>query len=328
MAPPSPHRSSILNLFKAGVPPVDIIKRLGVPSRTVYDSISRFKKLGTFLDRCGRGKKPTVVTPDRIKAVKERIRRNPQHQKNGEGQAETYLLPCKKAAILSEATTKKRLERSKKLLQRTRNGEHLVTVFSDEKLFTLQAEFNPQNHRVLAETSEEAFANGRTIHQASHPASVMVFGAVCADGKSPLLFVDQGVKINKEVYISQILEKTLLPWAQKHFNGRRWVFQQDGAPAHTAKLSQQWCETHLPAFIPKDEWPPSSPDLNPLDYSIWGVLQNKVNAKPHSSIEALKKTLVKEWDALSPEYLRATIDAYPRRLRAVIEKRGGRMEQY
>ncbi|EFO97645.1 hypothetical protein CRE_15908 [Caenorhabditis remanei] len=161
----------------------------------------------------------------------------------------------------------------------------------------------------------------------SHPASVMVFGAVCADGKSPLLFVDQGVKINKEVYISQILEKTLLPWDQTHFNGRHWVFQQDGAPAHTAKLSQQWCETHLPAFIPKDEWPPSSPDLNPLDYSIWGVLQNKVNAKPHSSIEALKKTLLKEWDALSPDYRRATIDAYPRRLRAVIQKRGGRMEQ-
>ncbi|EFO90275.1 hypothetical protein CRE_23050 [Caenorhabditis remanei] len=76
MAPPSPHRSSILKLFKAGVVPVDIIKRLGVPSRTVYDSISRFKKLGTFLDRRGRGRKATVVTPDRIKAVKERIRRN------------------------------------------------------------------------------------------------------------------------------------------------------------------------------------------------------------------------------------------------------------
>ncbi|EFO90849.1 hypothetical protein CRE_15212 [Caenorhabditis remanei] len=131
----------------------------------------------------------------------------------------------------------------------------------------------------------------------------MVFGAVCADGKSPLLFVDQGVKINKEVYISQILEKTLLPWAQKHFNGRRWVFQQDGAPAHTAKLSQQWAN-----------------DPRPRQTSIlWTT--------PSGGIEALKKTLLKEWDALSPEYLRATIDAYPRRLRAVIEKRGGRMEQ-
>ncbi|EFP11201.1 hypothetical protein CRE_30695 [Caenorhabditis remanei] len=74
MASPSPHRSSILNLFKAGVAPVDIIKRLGVTSGTVYDLISRFKKLGTFLERRGRGRKATVVTPDRIKAVKERIR--------------------------------------------------------------------------------------------------------------------------------------------------------------------------------------------------------------------------------------------------------------
>ncbi|CAD6190017.1 unnamed protein product [Caenorhabditis auriculariae] len=65
MAPPNPHRSSIMHLFKARVAPVDIIKKLGVPSRTVYDSISRFKKLGTFLDRY------------RIKAVKERIRRYP-----------------------------------------------------------------------------------------------------------------------------------------------------------------------------------------------------------------------------------------------------------
>ncbi|EFO87874.1 hypothetical protein CRE_05599 [Caenorhabditis remanei] len=284
MAPPSPHRSSILKLFKGGVVSVDIIKRLGVPSRTVYDSISRFKKLGTFLDRRGRRRKATVVTPDRIKAVKERIRRNAHRsiRKMAEGM---------------------RISR-----------RSLGRIVKDKlKLTCYRRNFGP--------------ARPGPIFDKSDPASVMVFGAVCAYGKSPLLFVDQGVKINKEVYISQILEKTLLPWAQTHFNGRHWLFQQDGAPAHTAKLSQQWCETHLPAFIPKDEWPPSSPDLNPLDYSIWGVLQNKVNAKPHSSIEALKKTLLKEWDALSPDYLRATIDAYPRRLRAVIQKRGGRMEQ-
>ncbi|CAP32292.1 Protein CBG13505 [Caenorhabditis briggsae] len=60
--------------------------------------------------------------------------------------------------------------------------------------------------------------------------------------------------------------------------------------------------------------------------SIWGVLQNKVCARPHSSVEALKKKLVEEWDKLSVEYLRATVDAYPRRLRAVIAAKGGRIE--
>ena len=26
------------------------------------------------------------------------------------------------------------------------------------------------------------------------------------------------------------------------------IFMQDGAPAHTAKLTQEWCEQNLPAF--------------------------------------------------------------------------------
>jgi len=36
----------------------------------------------------------------------------------------------------------------------------------------------------------------------------------------------------------------------------------DGAPAHTAKLAQNWIATNC---IGKAEWPPNSPDLNPLN---------------------------------------------------------------
>ncbi|CAF2192473.1 unnamed protein product [Rotaria magnacalcarata] len=35
--------------------------------------------------------------------------------------------------------------------------------------------------------------------------------------------------------------------------------------------------THFPCFIDKDHWPPSSPDLNPLDYCIWDELAHQVN---------------------------------------------------
>ena len=34
-------------------------------------------------------------------------------------------------------------------------------------------------------------------------------------------------------------------------------------------------------------WPPSSPDHNPLDYAIWGVLENKTNATSHPNIGSL-----------------------------------------
>ena len=30
--------------------------------------------------------------------------------------------------------------------------------------------------------------------------------------------------------------------------------------------------TICPGFVKKDEWPPNSPDLNPLDYHVWGAM--------------------------------------------------------
>jgi len=34
-------------------------------------------------------------------------------------------------------------------------------------------------------------------------------------------------------------------------------------------------ERKVPDFIPQTLWPPNSPDLNPVNYSIWSVLQEK-----------------------------------------------------
>ena len=59
--------------------------------------------------------------------------------------------------------------------------------------------------------------------------------------------------------------------------GRDWVFQQDGARPHSHHLTQQWCRDNFPWFIDNDCWPPNSSDLNPLDYSIWDELVNRIN---------------------------------------------------
>jgi len=42
-----------------------------------------------------------------------------------------------------------------------------------------------------------------------------------------------------------------------------FIFQQDRAPAHTAKLAQNWIAANCSDFVGKDKWPPNSPDLNP-----------------------------------------------------------------
>jgi hypothetical protein len=58
------------------------------------------------------------------------------------------------------------------------------------------------------------------------------------------------------------------------FNGQEEVFQQESAPAHKAKTTQEWLQRNAPAFISAEDWPLGSPDLNPMDYKLWCVLED------------------------------------------------------
>ena len=46
-----------------------------------------------------------------------------------------------------------------------------------------------------------------------------------------------------------------------------------------------------------------SADLNPLEYAIWGVLENKSNATSHRHIGWLKTAIEKEWNKMSKEFI-------------------------
>jgi len=46
---------------------------------------------------------------------------------------------------------------------------------------------------------------------------------------------------------------------------------QDSAPSHRAKATQNFLRDNTPDFISSQEWTPRSPDLNPLDHSVWDI---------------------------------------------------------
>ena len=104
-----------------------------------------------------------------------------------------------------------------------------------------------------------------------------------------------------------------------------YVFQQDGAPAHTAKNVQEWLGSNM-NFWPKDFWPPQSPDLNPLDYSVWTHIESKACKVRHSSVEELKSSVNRSWASMRKDFIRKVCKGFRPRLSRVIAAEGGHIE--
>jgi len=75
----------------------------------------------------------------------------------------------------------------------------------------------------------------------------------------------------------------LLP-AIRGVYGNDFVFQQDSAPAHCARATVEVLCQETPDFLASNHWPPNSPDLNPVDYEIWAVMQRRAYTRDKSIV--------------------------------------------
>ena len=214
-----------------------------------------------------------------------------------------------KRQCLSETVKQKRLERSKVLLNELKSG----TVWSDEKIFTLEQAHNLRYVRVLGKKASDIPYDVKSVLRTMKPASVMVWAAISKTWRSPLIFVEEKAKINSKVYIEKILQP-MIASANVHFGDETlWTFQQDGATAHTANITQSWCRENLPRFWSKEKWPPCSPDLNPMDFSIWSVLETSACSKVHHSVQDLKASLERAWREIPQNTMRTAVEDVRRR---------------
>jgi len=104
-------------------------------------------------------------------------------------------------------------------------------------------------------------------------------------GFTDLIFVDPWVKVNGSYYRDVLLSQKLLP-VMREVSGEFFIFQQDSAPAHRARDTVRFLEQTKPAFIAPDLWRPNSPDLNLVDYKIWGI------------VDQLKQRLLDVWHGM------------------------------
>jgi inhibitor of nuclear factor kappa-B kinase subunit alpha len=338
-------RQVIVGLYESGMNGYAIYKMLkssGYAKSTVYDVIARYTTSNTTARKHGSGTICSQRTPALVKRVRERIRRNPQRslrkmapQLNISARTlgrvvkenlhmKTYS--CRRADDLTPLQIEKRVTRCKAFIQRHGDLDVRRILFSDEKIFTVEAKKNAHNNKFYAINSISLPASKRIVKKRQFPEKLMVWLGASYHGLTPVHFVEEKAKVNQHYYLHSVLEPLVLPRSQTMFAGENWVFQQDGATSHTARLIQNWCSVHLPSFITKDQWPPASLDLNPLDYYVWGRLEANVNRTQHRSLASLRSSIEAVCAALPFEELRASIDSWWKRLRACIRSKGHRFE--
>ena len=127
--------------------------------------------------------------------------------------------------------------------------------FSDEKMFTIDPVRNRQNERYVCFPNYKVADEDKFLEKTKHPASLMMLGVVASTGEvCPPVWFPAGYRLVAKDYVKS-LEKMVVPWimsVMSKYPGRTYVFQQDGAPAHTATITQKYLGKAMASFWAKD----------------------------------------------------------------------------
>lgn len=275
-----------------------------VSHTTINEWIRRFKESGTISLRKPSGRPRSIRTKNMIRKVKQHLL-TAKKKKSTRRLAKQFLISRRSMQRLirfdigwksyvkrltPKLTPQQKLKRmvfGRWVRKHVRKSMTKDILFSDEKRFDIDGIYNKQNDRIWAPNRLQADINGGTHQKTKFPTGVMVWLGVCYFGATRPVIIEKGT-INTARYIKEILPIALKDG--KKLMGNKFTFQQDGASAHTSQQTQTWCKAHFWDFWPKSRWPPNSPDLNPLDYSIWSELCTQMNWSKVSN----KTTLIKE----------------------------------
>jgi len=216
-----------------------------------------------------------------------------------------------------EGSKDKRLAKCVKLLSKYSRDDNMLWFFSDEKNFCQDQVFNRQN-RWLAMGSKDVVKLMKTELEDT----VTVFGVISSDGDiMPPHIIETGVRVDTDVYLD-VLSSVVFPWIEKVAHGRPWVWQQDKSQCHVSDKTIDWLKENAYDFVDKETWPPNSPDLNPVDYFFWGVLEAKINRRRHDNKASLMESIRREATNMGSELVRKACRQFRRRVEQVIETEG------
>ena len=106
---------------------------------------------------------------------------------------------------------------------------------------------------------------------------------------------------------------------QPNFSSGNGIFQQDNAPCHKYQATLAFLQDNQ---IEVMDWPPYSPDLNPIE-NLWAILKRKIERVPRQTKEAVVNRVRDSWNMDLMNAREELSASMPHRIRACIESKGG-----
>jgi hypothetical protein len=239
----------------------------------------------------------------------------------------------KPGKLLTAATRRKRLE----FCRANRSRSWGATLFTDRKKFLFSY---PDS--IVPSTSWVVEGGRREALTVNHPQAVNVYVGLCKYGLTRLHIV-AGTSGAKSAYKNQqgkgarnitmqeyrdVLKSTLLPEGRRLFSMHgisTWLLQQDNDPTHKAAGSEvaQWRTQHYSSVSILPNWPPNSPDLNPIE-NLWSYLQAKMDENGCATFSEFKAALVLEAKSITKTYCSKLVDSMHKRIAECIRLEGAK----
>jgi transposase len=191
-------------------------------------------------------------------------------------------------------------------------------VFSDETYIDVDSSVRSQYVR---RSRDEACTTLHANSRRQYRQRVLFWGCFSGIG-GPGPMVDITGTMRTCNYVTT-MQQHLLPHLIQLENStltRGVVFMQDNAPCHKSQATLQFLEEHNVNVL---DWPPYSPDLNPIE-NLWSVLKRKVHSSSHSSRESVVQAAHAAWnDDSLPYTCHKLAMSMRRRILNCIDNKGG-----
>lgn len=322
----------IVGMHEAKMSGADIARNMGMPKTTVYTILKNFQLRGTVVSPKPTGRPQKLTPRDKREIVKllSKNRSMSLAQITREMTVKVSYNTVRKAIRSLGynnriAAKKPFLSVGHKITRLQFAREHVhwsasdwkYVIWTDESTFEIGKRsrqvkvWRRSYERYSWDCLAPTFKSGRT--------SVMVWGAFTGFDICPLVIMDIDKRTAND-FVEVVYESRLSGFYFMHKDRSRLILMEDGAPVHRSKLPRLWREAH---GISKLDWPPNSPDLNPIE-NLWKIVKDSVQkeALPKNR-EELIETIQRAWEGVSEEILGTLISSMPCRLKAVIKAQGG-----